>query len=286
MGMNTSALAGLPARLRAGVWAARGRRRLAAGALGEAEACCRKALGLCENHTEAYALLTRVLMPGDDYLAVLARLHKRFQPLSYVEIGVRTGVSLALTQEGTSAIGIDPRFSIGIDIRSRAKVYPTTSDAFFSRYDLLEELHAPRLALAFIDGLHLFEQALRDFTNLERYADSETVILIHDCVPMSRVAAARERRSAFWCGDVWKVVRCLRKHRPDLTIRIIPARPSGLAMITGANPHSTVLREQSDRIVAEFRDADLGYDFLDFEILKNTPGLLPNDPEHIDFGVR
>lgn len=65
-----SALAGLPARLRAGVWAARGRRRLADGALGEAEACCRKALGLCENHTEAYALLTRVLMPGDDYLDV------------------------------------------------------------------------------------------------------------------------------------------------------------------------------------------------------------------------
>jgi hypothetical protein len=229
-------------------------------------------------------------MPGDDYFSVLTGLHERLQPTSYVEIGVRTGNSLALVREATTAVGIDPRLAIGRDIRSRARLYPTTSDSFFSRYDLLEELRASRLALAFIDGLHLFEQALRDFANLERYADRETIILIHDCVPVSRLSAARQRRSSLWCGDVWKVVPCIRKHRPDLTVRIIPARPSGLAMITGADPNSNLLHEQFHRIVADCRDLDLGYDFLDGEILKNMSGMVPNDPAHIDevmsFGVR
>jgi hypothetical protein len=221
-------------------------------------------------------------MPGEDYLAVLSRIHARLKPATYVEIGVRSGKSLVLAGDRTTAIGIDPKLLVPPGIQSRAKLYEMTSDDFFSRHDLLEELHAPRLALAFIDGLHLFEQVLKDFIHVERYADKETVILIHDCLPVTRLAAAREPHKRMWSGDVWKIIPCLRQYRPDLSVRVIPARPSGLGVISGADPKSSLLPQQFDRIVAEHQDVDLGYNCLDRETLKNMPGILPNDPGQID----
>jgi len=276
------AVAGFPAWLVAELWVARGRTHLARGEIDKAEACCRKSLSWCEGCGDAHALISRALMPGEDYLAVLSRIHACLKPAAYVEIGVRSGKSLARAADGTAAVGIDPKLLAPPGLRSRAKLYEMTSDDFFGRHDLLEELHAPRLALAFIDGLHLFEQVLKDFIHVERYSDEETVILIHDCLPVTRVAAAREPRKRMWAGDVWKIIPCLRRYRPDLSVRVIPARPSGLGVITGADPESTVLEQQFDRIVAEHHDLDLGYDCLDRVTVKNMPGILPNDPRQIE----
>jgi hypothetical protein len=121
-------------------------------------------------------------MPGDDYLTTLSRFHNFLNPESYVEIGVDTGKSLAPVGLQTEEIGIDPNPHEGIE--SHTKLFKMPSNEFFESHNLLEELGAPRLALAFIDGLHSFEQVLMDFINLERYADDRTIILIHDCLPL------------------------------------------------------------------------------------------------------
>jgi hypothetical protein len=226
------------------------------------------------------------LMPGDDYLTVLSRFHNLLSPQSYVEIGVDTGKSLVPVGPQTKAIGIDPNPREGI--RSHAKLYKMPSNEFFDSFNLLEELGAPRLALAFIDGLHSFEQALMDFINLERYSDSETVIVIHDCLPVTRLSASRARSTFFWCGDVWKVIANLLQYRPDLRTFIIPASPSGLGVVTNLNPGSTVLALKYDTIVAQSRDRELDYDFLDFgifETLSKKYNIVPNDWDHITRNV-
>ena len=181
-------------------------------------------------------------MPGRDPDAGRG-LHDRARPIpqslrpqTYVEIGVRWGNSLAIAGSGTRAIGIDPRPRIEVDLVSHPKLFPMPSDDFFESFDLLKELEGPRLALAFIDGLHVFEQVLRDFIHLERYADKRTIVLIHDCLPIARLAANREPMTQFWSGDVWKIIPCLKKYRPDLKIGIIPARPSGLGVVTNLDP--------------------------------------------------
>jgi hypothetical protein len=67
-------------------------------------------------------------------------------------------------------------------------------------------MESPRFSLAFIDGLHLFEQAFLDFIALEKFARPGSVIMIHDCLPLNRVTADRTRTTDFYTGDVWKLV--------------------------------------------------------------------------------
>jgi len=121
--------------------------------------------------------------------------------------------------------------------------------------------------MAFIDGLHEYKQALRDFINIERYSHPRTVVLVHDCLPVARAVAAPVRATVFWCGDVWKTVRCLVKYRPDLTVRVVPARPSGLAVVTHLDPNSTVLRDRTEEIAAEYKNRELSYEYLDSALI-------------------
>ncbi len=255
---------------------------LASGDSEKAWACCVKCLRTHRRIDAVFPLMARIVMPGDDYLAVLARFHEWLKPESYVEIGVWHGDSLALAKPDTRAVGIDPFPQIQTAIGSRARLYPIPSDVFFCAHDLLHELGTPRLALSFIDGLHLFEQALMDFVNVERYSDARTIVLIHDCLPVVRCMAARERETGYWCGDVWKVAMCLTKYRPDLTLSVLPTYPSGLLIVTGLNPGSSVLRENFPAIVAEYRDQPLPYDYLDSNrLLDVLPNVIPNDWERI-----
>jgi len=263
-------------------WVARGESYLARGAVEEALECSKRSLALDNNLLGAYFLMARSLMPGDDYLALISRFHNFLKPEGYVEIGVAGGESLRLVNSQTKAIGIDPSPHEGIE--SHARLYEMTSNEFFKSYNLLEELGTSRLRLAFIDGLHSFEQALMDFINLERYGDRETIVLIHDCLPITRLAASRTRSTFFWCGDVWKVVITLLEHRPDLMIFVIPAPPSGLGVITNLDPSSTILSERYDPVVTEYQDKQLDYDFLDFgklETLKTKFNIIPNSWDYI-----
>ena len=63
--------------------------------------------------------------------------------------------------------------------------------------------------------MHLFEFALRDFMNVERFSRATTVIVMDDMLPRRHV----ERRSAAgnpdgWTGDVFKVALVLRELPP------------------------------------------------------------------------
>ena len=74
-------------------------------------------------------------------------------------------------------------------------------------------------------------------------------------LPLDEPTQRRERVTQFWTGDVWKVVVCLRRYRPELVIFTIATPPSGLTVVTNLDPGSSVLRDAYDRIVERYRDA-------------------------------
>jgi Methyltransferase domain len=195
------------------------------------------------------------------YLALLYRIHLRLRPRTYVEIGVHHGDSLGLTLPGTDAVGIDPAPTLRGPNGCGARMFETSSDEFFAEHDLRDVLGGRALDLAFIDGLHLFEQALSDFAHLERHAHAESLILVHDCYPIDAATSARERTTLLWSGDVWKLVLCLKDSRPDLRISVVDVAPTGLAVISGLDPGSSVLCERFDELRARY--IRLGYEKLD-----------------------
>ena len=196
-----------------------------------------------------------VLTAAGDYRELLARIQVTLRPRTYVEIGVHTGGTFRLMCPGTRGVGVDPRPQIRHAINASAQIFAETSDEFFARHDLTAVLGGP-VDLAFVDGLHLFEVALRDVANLERYAGDDATILVHDCYPIDAPSAQRERRTARWSGDVWRLIVALRRFRPDLSVTTVAAAPTGLGIIRGLDPANTVLRDRYDEIVAEMLSLD------------------------------
>jgi hypothetical protein len=195
---------------------------------------------------------------GADYYEVLGRIHSLLKPRTYVEIGVRQGHSFRLARTAAASVGIDPAPDLKIAPRPGARIFQMTSDEFFARHNLAEELGHDTVELAFIDGMHLFEFALRDFANLEKFSSPASTILVHDCYPVDRVTAARERTTQIWSGDVWKLIICLKKYRPDLQIGTVDVPPTGLAIIRGLDRSSMTLASRLDKLYEEFIPYDYG----------------------------
>lgn len=202
----------------------------------------------------AQGALASLRFPGPPYRDVLRRLHELVRPRSYLEIGVETGATLGCAHAAERVIGVDPDSS---KLRRElvppnARVFHETSDAFFERQSREEALGPHKLDLAFIDGMHLFEYALRDFMHVEAWSEPNGVVVLHDCVPISALSASRERYTNFWVGDVWKVVSILREYRPELRVKIVATAPSGLVIVRGLDPSSRVLWDNLDAIVQRF----------------------------------
>ncbi len=153
-------------------------------------------------------------------------------------------------------------------------MFAETSDAFFAGRDPRAELGGLPIDLAFIDGMHQFEFALRDFANLERFCTRDSTILIDDCYPLNRETAERDRRRTFWSGDIWRLILLLKKYRPDLAIHIVATAPTGLAVVRRLDPDSRFLREHHDRLCREFLAVD--YAFLEDDMAGKL-NLFPND---------
>ena len=178
------------------------------------------------------------------YLSVLERLHRELEPDFYLEVGVRFGTSLVLAK--APAIGIDPAPELKQILPETTQVIAATSDAFFA---------APPAGLrpdfAFIDGLHLFEFALRDFINIEACAAPGAVVVVDDVAPNHPSQAGRDRRTRVWTGDVWRLGAALARHRPDLELHLIDTSPTGLIVIANLDPANRTLVERFDDIVAD-----------------------------------
>ncbi len=248
------------------------------GATEAARECCEKALALDPGLAPVHDLLASLNLPGPDYLETISMFHSLLRPRTYLEIGVESGQSIALARRETRAIGIDPEPEITKRLAPDTSIRVTTSDAYFASHDVLAEFGGLPIDLAFIDGMHHFEFALRDFINIEKHCTSQSTILIHDCYPLSRQTAERERRTKFWSGDIWRLGLILRKYRPGLSVKVIGTAPTGLGVVRGLDPGSRVLQEKYDVIVGEFLALD--YSVLDAD----KPGMLalyPNDWEKL-----
>ncbi len=183
-----------------------------------------------------------------DYLNALDIFHTAINPSGYVEIGVRNGHSMILSQ--CKSIGIDPDIELKVDLPDSVTLFETSSDQFFEEHNL-QEILGRSFDLAFIDGMHLVEYALRDFINLEKNASACSVVLVDDILPDDIRWTERVRTRDEWTGDVYKLILILKEYRPDLEITSFDVKMKGLASIVNLNPTCTILADNYEKILAD-----------------------------------
>ena len=211
-----------------------------------------------------YEALAYLKLPGPDYRSVLRILHMA-KPKLYVEIGVRDGASLALAEPETRCIAIDPEPQLGYGARwANTKLVVATSDNFFS--DEKQREAARGFDLALIDGDHSFNQAVRDFRNLEALAKPTSIIAIHDVIPMDERTATPVAETAFHTGDVWRLMAAIVAGRPDLVAFTVACPPTGLGIVTRFRGDTSMPRGWEEMPL------DLSWD-----VLTKRLNIIPND---------
>lgn len=145
---------------------------------------------------------------------VVQSLVNLFDDPDYLEIGVNKGETFSKIQARTKT-AVDPGFLFDVPEWSEkmpnAQFNEVTSDGFFATC-------SQKFDVIYLDGLHTFEQTLRDFCNSITALKPGGIILIDDTIPNSYHAAmpdlkksvqirrARNDTSGSWMGDVYRLV--------------------------------------------------------------------------------
>nr|WP_294502808.1 class I SAM-dependent methyltransferase [uncultured Rhodopila sp.] len=171
-------------------------------------------------------------------------LAKNLDARRYLEIGVSRGDTfreVAIAER----TGVDPAFAFNTNeiANELTRLVPLPSDAFFAN-----EPCFPPYDLIYIDGLHKFEQVVRDFGNALLRAHRRSVIIVDDTLPNDAysaipdaVACMRHRKTVgsdngSWHGDVFKLVFYIHDFWPGLNY---------CTVVGSGNPQTIVWRAQN-----------------------------------------
>lgn len=187
---------------------------------------------------------------------------------SYLEIGVETGETF-VDIEAAVRTAVDPQFSFDTDLFADGNTHfhRKRSDDYFAEMPSDEVFD-----LIFIDGLHKFEQVVRDLSNSIIHSHARSVIVIDDTVPSNVFSAMpdvgdsvrfRERagvEDSSWHGDVYKIVFYLHDFWPSLSYRTI---------IGSGNPQTVVWRSNGFRRASRFDNLEVISRLTYYQLIDN-----------------
>jgi hypothetical protein len=148
---------------------------------------------------------------------------------SYLEIGVKWGATFN-NLDILEKDAVDPKFLFDTKQfeTENIRFFQMTSDNFFINFHKNKKYD-----LAFIDGLHTFEQTFRDFCSFTSAAHDDSVCLIDDVYPSDIYSAHPDQKKAYhfrnvsniksmdWHGDVYKIVFAIHDFFPNISYRTI-----------------------------------------------------------------
>jgi hypothetical protein len=217
---------------------------------------------------------------------VIKKIIEKNKAKTYLEIGVEFGTVFSKIK-AKRKIAVDPELKISWkkkigDLPSifSARYFNMTSDEFFDQQAVM--FAQKKIDVAFVDGLHVYSQSLKDIENCLKHLNEKGIIIVHDCSPKNEFSAASSREISVkagekkWNGDVWKAIVCLRSTRSDLTIFILDC-DYGLGIIRKGQPENMLdysleqIKEMAYKDLAENRAKFLNLkDISYFEKFLNT----------------
>ena len=194
--------------------------------------------------------------------------------VNYLEIGTQFGLTLEAVECQTKT-GVDPnpKFSTK-SIPANVKVFSQDSNSLFANCPLSESWN-----LIFLDGLHEFNQTLRDFENSIKFLASGGLIIIDDVLPDDRYSALPvqaqcnlERKlngvnRRTWHGDVFKLVFLLSRYREnfDFYTFIYPGNPQTIVRLKDSDTTPGFSFDEKD--IAEVQNLKFDDTFVNFQLV-------------------
>ena len=167
----------------------------------------------------------------------------------YLEIGVRKGTTIVRV-DADYKVGVDPVLQlekIAPKLKKKLKksknitFYEEESDTFFRHNDL-------KFDVILIDGLHVYEQALRDIVNALNCLNDKGFVVVHDCNPQSEKAQSRTEIKGLWNGDVWKAIYAIKIHYEKINYFILDT-DHGLGILTKQDNKEKYTYQHDERIL-------------------------------------
>lgn len=137
----------------------------------------------------------------------------------YLEIGVCCGDTLSKVR-APNRLGVDPAADIESAPESvraglqGAAMCDCDSDTFFAN-------NTERFDVVFVDGLHVYEQAIKDVLNGFNCLRPGGYVVAHDMLPAGKAEAARTRSTRIWNGDVWKMMFDIHHNHPAINSFVV-----------------------------------------------------------------
>lgn len=182
----------------------------------------------------------------------------RLNAVLYLEIGVRDGATFR---------GVRCRRKIAVDPVRTEKMQLTwpgegffeeTSDDFFSN-SVGDALAGESIDVALVDGLHEFEQVIRDVMNCAHWMRPDGVIVLDDCNPSSAERGQPVPTGGPWNGDVWKAVALIRRTQPQWQCVTFDT-DQGIGLIWGFESGAAAISEDDLAWARNLRYEDLEKD--------------------------
>ena len=149
---------------------------------------------------------------------VIQGLLDLYEQPRYLEVGVNRGDTFLAVRASAKA-AVDPKFLFDVEAAGRsdasASFFQQPSDAYFGAL-----ARGERFDVIYLDGLHTFEQTLRDFCNAILVLAEGGMIIVDDILPSSYPASIPDLATAerlkmalsptdpdlSWMGDVYRLV--------------------------------------------------------------------------------
>lgn len=163
---------------------------------------------------------------------MLGRLTALYPQARYLEVGVLEGQTFDQVP-ATRKVAVDPMFRFdpveAARTRPGCEYHPVPSDEYFDRIVGADE----QFDVIYLDGLHTFEQILRDLLNSLPHLQPRGVIVVDDTRPPTHLSAIPDRQDFLtikkrtastdsrWMGDVFRVVYFVETFLPELSFATI-----------------------------------------------------------------
>jgi predicted O-methyltransferase YrrM len=219
---------------------------------------------------------------------VVQALLDLFERPRYLEVGVETGQTFH-TVQAARKVAVDPVFKFDMAAAEADPANPTSayhqveSDVYFA--DLLAE--DERFDVVFLDGLHTFDQTLKDLLAAMTCLADDGVILIDDVMPDTYAASLPDRERTLryhalmpntgtWMGDVYRLVFFIDQYLPQFSFATMGENHGQLMMWRQRRASTGRPADKVETLARlEFADAIIGRDTFRVMRLTDILTLMP-----------